>query len=216
MSVDIKGAEVVRPFADEMPFTTVVDEDNSFSNQFGFKIVPNGIFIDKEGTIRLIKQGFQVSNEEHTEGIRKLIFEEVEKVELDDQYFNPSEGPTQLEKELSQTKFKLAMEYSRNGKKEEALTELDSALALDKDNYLIRKQRWYLRHPEKFNPIIDLDWQKKQLEIEKAEEAQLKGELICGPEGCAIPGKNKNYFSIKQRLTPLFYYCARTIFKSLS
>jgi hypothetical protein len=80
------------------------------------------------------------------------------------------------------------MEYSKNGKKDEALKELDEALFLDTDNFLIRKQRWYIRHPEKFSPTIDVEWQQKQLEKEKAEEAQLKGDMVCGPEGCVIPG----------------------------
>jgi Tfp pilus assembly protein PilF len=60
--------------------------------------------------------------------------------------------------ELAQTKFKLGMEYSKQGKKEEALKELDEALLLDTDNFLIRKQCWYIRYPEKFSPVIDIDW----------------------------------------------------------
>ncbi|ASN04787.1 peroxiredoxin family protein [Virgibacillus necropolis] len=188
VSVDIQGAEVAKPYAQDMPFTTVVDTENKLANLFGFKIVPNGIFIDKNGTIRLIKQGFQVTNDEHVESVRKLIFGEVEKIELDDQYYNPVGAASNVETMLAQTKYKLGMEYANNGKKEDALKELDEALLLDTDNFLIRKQRWYIRYPEKFSPTIDTDWQQKQLEKEKAEEAQLKDELICGPEGCVIPG----------------------------
>lgn len=188
VSVDIQGAEVVKPYAQDQPFTTVIDSENKLASLFGFKIVPNGIFVDKEGTIRLIKQGFHVTNEEHIESIKKLLFNEVEKVELDDQYYNPSSSITDIEKQLAQTKFKLGMEYFNNGKKEEALKELDAALLLDTDNFLIRKQRWYIRYPEKFSPTIDIEWQKEQLEKEKTEEAFLKGDMVCGPEGCVIPG----------------------------
>lgn len=166
----------------------MIDSENALAHLFGFKIVPNGIFIDKEGTIRLIKQGFQVSNDEHVEAIRKLLFGEVEQVKLDDEYNTPTDTISDVEKQLAQTKFKLGMEYSKSGKKEEALKELDGALLLDTDNFLIRKQRWYLRHPEKFSPTIDVEWQQKQLELEKVEEAQLKGDMVCGPEGCVIPG----------------------------
>ncbi|QOR68850.1 redoxin domain-containing protein [Cytobacillus suaedae] len=187
VSVDIQGAEVVKPYAKDRSFTTVIDSENVFANLFGFKIVPNGIFIDKNGVIRLIKQGFQISNEEHTEAVRQLLKGEVEKVVLDDQYYNPTTKESDIEIQLAQTKFKLGMEYARNGKKEEALKELDEALLLDSDNFLIRKQRWYIRHPEKFSPTIDVEWQQKQLEKEKAEEAQRKGE-DCGPDGCVIPG----------------------------
>lgn len=155
---------------------------------FNFNIVPNGIFIDKTGVIRLIKQGFQVSNTDHIEAVRTLLFNEVEKVELDDHYFNPSNPTNALEKQLSQTKFKLGMEYYNNDKIEEALKELDEALLLNTDNFLIRKQRWYIQHPEKFSPTIDIEWQQKQLEKEKMEEALLNKDLVCGPDGCVIPG----------------------------
>ncbi len=186
--MDIQGAEVVKPYVNDTTFKTVIDSENKFANLFGFKIVPNGIFIDKEGTIRLIKQGFKVNDEDHVEAVRQLIFGEVEKVELDDTYYDPSESLSDMEKQLAQTKFRLGMEYCNNGKKDEALKELDEALLLDTENFLIRKQRWYIRHPEKFSPTIDIEWQQQQLEKEKAEEAQRKGDMICGPEGCVIPG----------------------------
>ncbi len=149
--------------------------------------MPNGIFIDKEGTIRLLKQGFHVTNQDHVDAVKKLIRGEVEKVELEDQYYTPSNAPGSLELQLAQTKFKLAMEYSKRGDKEAALKELDEALLLDPDNFLIRKQRWYIRHPEKFSPTIDVEWQQQTLREEKEREAQQKG-LECGPEGCEIPG----------------------------
>lgn len=188
VAVDIQGAEVVKPYAEDLTFTTVIDSENVLAHLFGFKIVPNGIFIDKEGTIRLIKQGFSVTNPEHVDAVEKLINGTVEKVVLDDEYYNPTNHVTDVEKQLSQTKFKLGMEYAKNGKKEEALKELDEALLLDTANFLIRKQRWYIRYPEKFTPTIDIEWQQIQLEKEKAEEALIKDNLACGPEGCVIPG----------------------------
>lgn len=149
------------------------------------KIIPNGIFIDESGIIRLIKQGFQVTNEEHVQAVEDLIYEKVEKVTLDDVYYDPKDKETPLEVELAVTKFKLAMELLKQNKKEDALRELDEALRYDPENFLIRKQRWYIRYPEKFAPTIDIDWQNQQLKIERADEM---GE--CGPEGCKIPGTN--------------------------
>jgi hypothetical protein len=158
------------------------------ANLFGFKIVPNGIFVDKDGVIRLVKQGFSVTNPEHVEAVKNLIIGKVDKVELNDEYFKPTLLVSNLEKQLAETKFKLGMEYVKNGHKEQALKELDEALLIDSDNFLIRKQRWYIRYPEKFAPTIDIEWQKSQLEREKAEEDLLKGDLACGPEGCVLPG----------------------------
>lgn len=191
VAVDIRGADAVKPYTENTSFKTAIDSENALSNHFGFKIVPNGIFIDEEGTIRLIKEGFHVDNKEHTSAIEKLINNQEEKIVLDDIYYSHQDKRSKLELELSQTKFKLGLEYSKNGMKEEALTQLDEALRLDPDNFLIRKQRWYLRHPEKFSPTIDISWQQQQLKKEKANEALLSQE-DCGPEGCFIPGTEKS------------------------
>lgn len=128
----------------------------------------------------------------HLDAVEKLIHGTAEKVILDDEYYNPPNNVNNIEKQLSETKFKLGMEYANNGKKEKALKELDEALYLDTDNFLIRKQRWYIRYPEKFSPIIDIEWQQEQLKKEKAQEALLNDGLACGPEGCVIPGTTLN------------------------
>ncbi|WP_323740406.1 thioredoxin family protein [Filobacillus milosensis] len=180
----MKAAE---PYTKGTYFKTVADPDNKLANYFGFSIVPNGIFVDEDGTMRLIKQGFQNSKEEHIEAVEKLIYGDTEKVELDDQYYNPPSRSDLLQKQLAQTKFRLGMEYLNQDRKNAALNELDEALLLDPDNFLIRKQRWYIRHPEKFSPTIDIEWQKEQLEKERQEEAEQHG-MVCGPEGCYIPG----------------------------
>ncbi|WP_282155417.1 TlpA disulfide reductase family protein [Cytobacillus gottheilii] len=193
VSVDIQGAEAVKPYVKNTSFQTVIDADNSLANHLGFNMVPNGIFIDKNGTIRLIKQKFYVSDTEHLEAVEKLISGTVEKVVLEDQHHYAQGKSDNLEKQLAETKFKLGMHYTSIGKKEEALKELDEALLLDTDNFLIRKQRWYIRHPEKFSPNIDTEWQQNQLKKEKAEEAILKENQSCGLEGCSIPSRPMNH-----------------------
>lgn len=183
----MQGAAVVRPYAEACTFPTVVDKENRLGAHFGFTVVPNGIFVDEQGIIRLIKQGFQVSKPEHTEAVEVLLRGEVEQVVLDDTYYEPPNPITAIQKELAATKLRLALSYQEQDKLEEALKELDEALLLDTDNFLIRKQRWYIRYPEKFSPTIDIEWQKGQLQKERDEEAK-QANLVCGPEGCVIPG----------------------------
>ncbi|PKR78761.1 thioredoxin family protein [Halalkalibacillus sediminis] len=186
VAVDGQGSEVVKPHLEGTTFTTVVDENNTLVNMFNFKMVPNGIFIDEEGTIRLIKEGFSVDNYEHVEAVEQLINKEVEKVEFDEGQTRNEQ--TDLQLQLAQTKFKLGMEYAKQNRDEEALKELDDAILLDPDNFTIRKQRWYIRYPEKFGQDIDFDWQKEQLNKElKKEEQQRNQGLVCGPDGCFIP-----------------------------
>lgn len=182
VSVDIQGPEVVKPYIEGISYPTVVDIENNLGNYFGFDIVPNGIFLDETGTIKMIKQGFHVTKEEHLAALEDLISEKVDTVVLDDVYYEPSKKSV-LERELSKTKYTLGLEYLKQGKKEAALIQLDEALGYNLENFLIRKQRWYIRYPEKFSPTIDIDWQEVQLKKEKLAEVD-----DCGPEGCVIPG----------------------------
>lgn len=130
----------------------------------------------------MIKQGFHVTNEDHLGALEDLLADKIETAVLDDQYYDPK-GKSALEVELSNTKFALGLEFLKQGRKEEALVQLDDALRYNPDNFLIRKQRWYIRFPEKFVPAIDIEWQQQQLTRERLEE-----EGDCGPEGCMIPG----------------------------
>lgn len=190
VAVDGRGADVVKPFVEGTPFTTVVDEENRLAHHFGFKVVPNGIFVDENGTIRMVKERFEVSNEDHVKAVEQLVRGEVEKVVFDEN--GDGETSSDMQEELAQTKYKLGVEYARSGKKDEALKELDEALRLDPENFLIRKQRWYIRHPEKFSPTIDMEWQQAQLKKEKEAESKPiqfgQSGMVCGPDGCFIPG----------------------------
>lgn len=194
MAVDSQGPSVVEPYAGDKSFLTLVDTENKLGQYFGFKVVPNGIFLDENGVIRLFKQDFRVAEPTHVDAVTKLANGVVAELELDDTYYEPPTNISSLEQQLADTKFKLATEYIRQEKTDMALQELDEAIRLDPDNFLVRKQRWYLRYPEKFVPTIDIEWQQHQLEQERAEEAVLRG-MACGPEGCVIPGTT---FTVKR------------------
>ncbi|SES28680.1 hypothetical protein SAMN05518684_11459 [Salipaludibacillus aurantiacus] len=191
VAVDLQGPGVVKPHIQNTSFKTVVDTENKLADMFGFKMIPNGIFVDRGGVVRLIKEGFHVTEDDHLEAVKTLIFKEAEKVELDKGSNGKCQALSPLETELAQTKYKLAMVYASQDEKEAALKELDEALRIDPENFVIRKQRWYLRYPEKFSPSIDFEWQKQQLEKEKVEEAQLTNDPDCGPDECNIEGETK-------------------------
>jgi hypothetical protein len=143
--------------------------------------------MDEEGTIRLLKEGFDVADPEDVKAVEQLISGEVETVDFDKSH-KGSQG-TGLELQLAQTKYKLGMEYARQKRDTEALKELDDAILLDPDNFTIRKQRWQIRFPEKFGSEIDFDWQQEQLQKEKKQEDLHRSQgLVCGPDGCFLPG----------------------------
>lgn len=68
--------------------------------------------------------------------------------------------------------FGLGTALHRLGRTTAALAAWGRALRLEPDNFVIRKQIWRMKYPEKFYPVIDYDWQQVQLAQEKAAEAQ--------------------------------------------
>ena len=64
----------------------------------------------------------------------------------------------------------LATAYLDLGQKQKALSALRQASALDPGNWIIHKQIWAIEHPEQFYPSINTNWQKEQLQQEKAKK----------------------------------------------
>ncbi|MDQ6673716.1 MAG: hypothetical protein M3069_23725, partial [Chloroflexota bacterium] len=46
-----------RPYASDKPFPTVVDSAGQLGRMFDFDVVPNGLFVDEQGLLRLIHIG---------------------------------------------------------------------------------------------------------------------------------------------------------------
>ncbi len=68
--------------------------------------------------------------------------------------------------------FGLGTALNELGRSTEALGAWGQALRIEPDNFVIRKQIWRVKYPEKFYPAIDYDWQKVQLAAEKAAESR--------------------------------------------
>ncbi len=180
------GAEAARPYVDKAgaSFPTLIDEHGLASMLLGFKVVPNGVLLDSEGTIRYAKYGgFSVSKAEDVAAVERFIKGEIPgpSPESDIPY---ELGPA--EQDLVETKLRLGHLLDSLGRRDEAIQEWKAALRLDPENFIIRKQIWAALYPEKFHPAIDFDWQKGQLEQERQEEIAAG---ICGPDGCPLPRK---------------------------
>ncbi|HEY8743997.1 MAG TPA: TlpA disulfide reductase family protein, partial [Chloroflexota bacterium] len=59
VAVDMGGEDAVRIWTERagLTFPTLLDPDNRLGALFGFKAIPNGILIDREGVIRYTKFG---------------------------------------------------------------------------------------------------------------------------------------------------------------
>lgn len=95
---------------------------------------------------------------------------------------------TRVEQELYETRIRLGATLKALGRDKNASNEWHKARMMDRDNFVLRKQIWMLEHPDRFHPVIDFEWQKVQLALERAEEAT---RLLsnCGQDGCGISSK---------------------------
>ncbi|MGH2560535.1 MAG: thioredoxin family protein [Thermomicrobiales bacterium] len=184
VAVDHAGAAAPRPYIEAAgaTFPTVVDQQAVLSRRLGFKVVPNGVLLDRDGTIRWAKfGGFSIDNPDDVAVVERFIAGH-----------DPGPSPEErrpyalgaIEQELIETKIALGHALLESGRTDDAAAAWRYALHLDPENFTIRKQIWAIEHPEKFHPAIDFDWQKVQLAQERAAEI---ASGFCGPDGCPLP-----------------------------
>ncbi len=184
IAVEHLGAEAARPYVDaaQLTFPTLVDEHGLTGDQFGFKVVPNGVLVDPAGIVRYAKYGgFSIDNPDDVAVVEHFIAgKNPDPVAADPPPYLL--GP--VERDLIATKVRLGRLLEAQGHRAGAVTEWRSALRLDPENFVIRKQIWAAEHPEKFHPTIDAGWQAEQLRREREQEV---ADGVCGPDGCPIP-----------------------------
>ncbi len=133
--------------------------------------------------IRYLKfGGFNIDNDADRNAIQQLIEGKITQVEGE-----TTPAPYELsetECELVEAQMRRGAELHRQGARDEAVAEWKAALRRDPGNLTIRKQIWMAQYPERFHPVIDFEWQKGQLERERAEEIATG---VCGPDGCPLP-----------------------------
>ncbi len=163
-------------------FPTLVDERGVTGDQFGFKVVPNGILVDEQGIVRFAKfGGFSIDNPDDVAVVERFLTGD-----------DPGASPTAnvpyvlapAAREQVAAKVRLGRRLDEAGQRPAAVAAWREALRLDPENLTIRKQIWVAEYPERFHPTIDFNWQKGQLERERAAEVAAG---ICGPDGCPVP-----------------------------
>jgi hypothetical protein len=165
-------------------FPSLVDDEGLLSARMGFLVVPNGLLIDEAGIVRWEKYGgFDAANPADIEVVERFIAtgEPGPSPQEDIPYTLAPDHRERLEQLLQQ-----GLAQHEAGDVAAAVATWRQALQIDPMNLTIRKQIWAIEHPEKFYPIIDWDWQKIQLETERAQEI---ADGICGADGCPIPAR---------------------------
>lgn len=165
IAIDAQGADMARPFVEAAAasFPTVVDRNNLLSSIYGFKAIPNALFIDEVGVIQYLKYtGFDIRRPE----FRRAADSWVTSGQLST--VDSSQEVDVTDSETSHTEavrlFHNGMKLYKDGKVRDAMDLWRKAVALEPDNYVIRKQIWAVENPEKFYVgDVDYDWQKEQM-----------------------------------------------------
>lgn len=200
VAMDAQGGQAAAPYvqAARATYPALVDADNALGTLLGFKVVPNGVFIDERGVLRKVIQGdFEVSSPKTIMAVEAFLAEatakgavksrkaprlsdlekqaqsgDVEaKIALGDAYNRLqrySKAEEAFRHALHQDSasvaalFGMGVALLHQGHTLEAVASWRAALKRAPENYVIRKQIWVVEHPEKFYPVIDWDWQRRQ------------------------------------------------------
>ena len=143
------------------------------------KYVPVGILIDADG--RLARPVSMVNIDDPS--FRRELEDWVSTGTCPQTWLEGTETGTTAtlsSRELqSDTSFQKAVSRLEDGDTESALEELNRAVALDPENWLIRKQVWALENPGAFyDGEVDYDWQKARI---KAENERGLSDKAGGP-----------------------------------
>ena len=163
MAMDVQGPDRPRPYVERAgaQFTTVVDEKNLLGQLYGFKAIPNGFLIDEDGIVRYKKLGgFDIRKADTT----SIVEQWVNAPRLDESLLSPSDelGP---EHSAANEHFLTGQELYRQGRVDEAISQWRKGMALEPDNFIIRKQIWAVENPGKFyDGNVDYAWQKTQMD----------------------------------------------------
>ena len=156
VAVDLQGAEKARPYVEAAnpDFNVVLDQKNVLGSVFGYRAIPNGIFIDEDGVLRFRKfSGFDVRNPEMAAEVMS---------------FAAGSGSVELEASDVQTHgdyFERGLSLYELGDIEGAKAVWRTGIEVEPDHWNMRKQLWAIEHPERFyNGDVDYGWQKEQVE----------------------------------------------------
>ena len=161
MAVDALGPERARPYLEGAgaTFPAAVDQENRLGALFGYKVVPNAIFLDEHSTTKLIRFGdFDIADR----GCRRLAEAFAAGAEL---AAAAGERLDTFGSREALAAFHRGLDLYAEGNRDAALAQWRLAVSLEPGNYVIRKQLWAVEHPDRFyGERVDYDWQRQQLE----------------------------------------------------
>ena len=163
MAIDFQGAELPRPYVEQAnaTYANAVDAENLLGLHFGFRAVPNAVFVDEAGIIQYAKfGGFDIR--------KPADWQLAKQFAVEDQVLSLATEPAPggFRSDEARTHFNNGLTLFHNGNREQALAEWRDGLAHEPENWIIRKQIWAIEHPDKFySGDVDFDWQREQIAL---------------------------------------------------
>jgi hypothetical protein len=135
-------------------FNVVIDQRNVLGSLFGYRAIPNGVFIGETGILRF----------------RRFSGFDIRKLEMAAEIFRFAAGSDAIELAASEVQphadyFERGQALYENGDIEGAKKVWRAGIEVEPDHWNMRKQLWAIEHPERFyDGKVDYDWQKEQVE----------------------------------------------------
>ena len=164
VAIDCQGVDLVRPFVEaaQTTFVTLIDQENLLSTAFGFKAVPNCLLVDESGLL-VYKQfgGFDIRKSESARLLKGWVITG----QLPGETYGPEIMQVDSNHRRSSLRFSEGLELYKDGRIEDARGKWREAVAMEPDNYVVRKQIWAIENPDKFySGEVDYEWQRSQIE----------------------------------------------------
>jgi hypothetical protein len=164
VAVDVQGPSVVRPWITEAgaTFPTVVDQTDVMARAFGLTAVPTAFFVGPDRRLVEPPTAANPGDEEQRESILAWVRGESDRPGFARDARRTDGDPPRIA--CARGWWRLAALALSDGRDEDARAHLERAFEFDPENWLIRKQRWALEHPDRFyDGMIDTDWQHEQV-----------------------------------------------------
>ena len=163
--MDAQGPDLPRRYTERAntTFTTVVDAENRIGGALGCKAIPNAVFVDEGGIVRYIKRGgFDIQKPEYL-ALAKSWAAEPSLDELST--LSQAEAEKVIKHPEALEHFRRGLALYQAGNVDEAMAAWREGVAVEPDNFNIRKQIWAVEHPDKFyDGKVDYAWQREQME----------------------------------------------------
>lgn len=164
VAMDAQGPAKPLPYVQraKTTFPTVVDVENELGKAFNFKAIPNGIFVDEQGVVRYTKfGGFEIRKPEDAQRAEEWA---KGKADAELAVMSQAEAAKGMKHPEALEFYDRGLVLYRQGRVQEAVALWRKVIAIEPDNFIVRKQVWAVEHPEKFyDGAVDFAWQREQM-----------------------------------------------------